>query len=112
MKFLKFQRRKLPFPSYRVEHMRAGAQSCQIFVPAWTIVHQDPPFIDFSRQEYWSVLPFPTIEDLMHPRIEPVSLVSPALAGGFFTPGANWKAQNEKLSPKEGKCMREGWEFE
>ena len=48
----------------------------------------------------------------MHPGIEPVSLVSPALAGGFFTPGANWKAQNEKLSPKEGKCMREGWEFE
>ena len=92
--------------------MCAGAQSCQIFVPAWTIAHQGPPFIDFSRQEYWSVLPFPTTEDLMHPGIEPVSLVSPALAGGFFTPGANWKAQNEKLSPKEGKCMREGWEFE
>ena len=86
--------------------MHAVAQSCQIFVTSWTIAHQDPLLIDFSRQEYWSVLPFPTIEDLMHPGIESVSLVSPALAGRFFTPGANWKVQNEKLSLKEGKCMR------
>ena len=91
--------------------MHAIAQSCQIFVTSWTIAHQDHLFIDFSRQEYWSV-PFPTVEDLMHPGIQPVSLVYPALAGGFFTPSTNWKVQNEKLSPKEGKCMREGWEFE
>ena len=37
------------------------------------------------QQEYWSGLPFPTPEDLPHPEIEPVSLTSPALAGGFFT---------------------------
>ena len=39
----------------------------------------------FSRQEYWSGLSFPSAGDLPNPGIEPVSLVSPALAGGFFT---------------------------
>ena len=38
----------------------------------------------FSRQEYWSGLPFPTLGDLPDPGIEPMPLVSPALAGGFF----------------------------
>ena len=40
--------------------------------------------MQFSRQEYWSGLPFPTPGDLPNPGIEPKSLVSPALAGGFF----------------------------
>ena len=39
------------------------------------------------RQECWSGLPFPTLEDLPDPGIEPMSLVAPALAGGFFTTG-------------------------
>jgi len=38
--------------------------------------------MEFSRQEYWSGLPFPTPGDLPDPGIEPTS---PALAGGFFT---------------------------
>ena len=38
-----------------------------------------------SRQEYWSRLPFPSSGDLPDPRIEPISLVSPALADWFFT---------------------------
>ena len=38
----------------------------------------------FPRQEFWSVLPFPTPGDLHDLGIKPVSLVSPALAGGFF----------------------------
>ena len=37
------------------------------------------------RREYWSVLPFPPTGDLPDPGIEPTSLASPALAGGFFT---------------------------
>ena len=40
---------------------------------------------DFPRQEYWSGLPFPPSEDLPKPAIEPLSLASSALAGGFFT---------------------------
>ena len=46
----------------------------------------------FPRQEYCSGLPFPTPGHLPDPGIEPESLVSPALAGGFFTaalPGKN-----------------------
>ena len=39
----------------------------------------------FSRQEYWSELPFPPAGDLSDPGIKPHFLVSPVLAGGFFT---------------------------
>ena len=39
----------------------------------------------FSRQEYWSGLPFPPSGDLPDPGIEPASPISPGLAGGFFT---------------------------
>ena len=39
----------------------------------------------FPRQEYWSELPFPSLGNLPDPGMEPTSLVSPALAGGFFT---------------------------
>ena len=45
----------------------------------------------FSRQEYWSGLPFPSPGDLPDPGIEPTSLLSPALAGGFFTTSAAWR---------------------
>ena len=46
----------------------------------------------FSRQEYWSGLLFPTPGDLPNPGIELVPLMSPALAGGFFTTSAAWEA--------------------
>ena len=46
----------------------------------------------FSRQEYWSGLPFFTPGDLSDPGIEPASLVSPELAGEFFTTSATWEA--------------------
>ena len=47
----------------------------------------------FFRQECWSALPCPPLGHLPDPEIEPVSLVSPALAGGFFTTGATWESQ-------------------
>ena len=46
----------------------------------------------FSRQESWSVLPFPTPGDLPNPGIETESLSSPVLAGGFFTTSISWEA--------------------
>ena len=46
----------------------------------------------FFRQEYWNGLPFPPAGDLPDPGIEPVSLTSPALAGGFLTTRATWEA--------------------
>jgi len=47
-----------------------------------TIALQAPLPMGFSRQEYWSGLPFPSLGDLPNPGIKPES---PALAGGFFT---------------------------
>ena len=43
----------------------------QLFVTPWTVAHQVPPSMEFSRQEYWSGLPFPSPGDLPDPGIEP-----------------------------------------
>ena len=45
----------------------------QLFVTPWTIAYQAPPSMGFSRQEYWSGLPFPSPGDLPNPGIEPGS---------------------------------------
>ena len=50
----------------------------------WTIGCQAPLSMEFSRQEYRSVLPFPPQGDLLDPGIEPKYLACPALVGGFF----------------------------
>ena len=47
----------------------------------------------FFRREYWSGLPCPPPGDLLNPGIEALSLMSLALAGGFFTTSATWEAQ-------------------
>jgi len=47
--------------------------------------------MEFSRQEYWSGLPFPSPEDLPNPEIEPAPLLSPSLAGGLFNTDATWE---------------------
>ena len=57
----------------------------KLFGTPLTIAHQAPLSMEFSRQEYWSGLPFPSPGDLQDPGAEPISLASPALAGGFFT---------------------------
>ena len=53
----------------------------------WTIARQAPLSMEFFRQEYWSGFPFLTPGDLPNPAIELAFLMSPALAGGFFTTG-------------------------
>ena len=58
--------------------MSEVAQSVRLFVTLWTVAHQAPPSMQFSRQEYWSGLPFPLPGDFSDPGIEPGS---PALAG-------------------------------
>ena len=55
----------------------------------------------FSRQKYWSGLPCPSPMDLPNPGIEPMSLMSPALAGEFFTTSATWEALKRLLSYNE-----------
>ena len=56
-----------------------------LFATLWTIACQVPLSMKFSRQEYWSGLPFPPPGDLPGLGIEPGSLGSPALAGRFST---------------------------
>ena len=57
-----------------------------------TVAHQAPLFMGFSRHEYWSRLPCPSPVDLPDPETEPASLMSHAMAGGFFTTNATWEA--------------------
>ena len=63
-----------------------------LFVILWTRACQAPLFMGFSKEEYWSGLPFPSPGDLPNPGIEPTSLTSPAMAGEFFTTYATWEA--------------------
>ena len=66
------------------------------FATPWTVARQAPLSMGFSRQEYWSGLPFPPPGDLPTPGIEPVSLSSSAMAGRFFTTSATWEAPPAK----------------
>ena len=68
-----------------ISHVRLSATP-------WTKACQAPQSMGFSRQEYWSGLKCFPPGDLHDPGIEPMSLISPALAGGFFTTRATGKA--------------------
>ena len=69
---------------------------------------QVPLAMGFSRQEYWSGLPCPPSGDLPNPGIAPTSLISPALAGRFFTTSATGEAPfGAQMSDKtNGREMR------
>ena len=75
-------------------HIYIHAQSLQSCTTAtlWIVPRQAPLSIGFSRQEYWSGLPFPSPGTIPDPGIQPESLMSPTLAGGFFTTIAAWEA--------------------
>ena len=75
----------------------------QLFATPWTVAHQAPPSMGFSRQEYWSGLPFPSPGDLPHLGIEPGS---PALWADALTsepPGkhVNFVRPNKKVSRRD-----------
>ena len=66
--------------------MHQGSLShVQLFVTPWTVAQQAPLSMGFPRQENRSGLPFPIPGDLPNLGIEPTPLMSPLLAGGFFT---------------------------
>ena len=78
-----------------------GAQSLshvQLFAAPWTVAHQAPLPMGFSRQKYWSGLPFPPPGELPDPGIELRSLVSPRLL--------QWQGDSLSLAPPR-KCV--GW---
>ena len=61
------------------------AKSCPTLATPWTVARQALLSVGFSRQEYWSGLPFPFPGNLPDPGIKPMPPESSALAGGFFT---------------------------
>ena len=67
-------RETFPRPSREVEESGGlVAKSCPTLAIPWTVVCQAPLSMGFSRQEYWSGLPFPSPGDLPDPGIEPKS---------------------------------------
>ena len=56
--------------------MLSSFSHVQLFVTPWTVAHQAPLSMGFSRQEYWSESPFPSPGDLSNPGIKPESLMS------------------------------------
>ena len=80
----------------RIYNMHACTLSCfsrvRLFATPWTVACQAPLSRGFSRHAYWDGLPCPPPGNLPNPEIEPMSLTSPALAGGFFTTSATWEA--------------------
>ena len=88
---------KAPHPKVLMQFYIKGdggsvSKSCPTLATPWTVASQAPLPMEFSRQEYWSGLPFPLPGDLPDPGIEPESLASPALEGGFFTTNTTWAA--------------------
>ena len=65
--------------------MRCMLSHIQLFVTPWTVAHQALLSMEFSRQEYWSGLPFSSPRDLPDPGIKLASLGFLAWAGRFFT---------------------------
>ena len=59
----------------------------RLFATPWTVAYKAPLSMEFSSQEYWSGLPFPSPGDLSHPRIEPRSPTLKADALPSETPG-------------------------
>ena len=85
-----------------------NTQLCPTLCAPWTAARQSPLSVEFSRREYWSGLPFPPPGDLPDPGIDPESLASPALAGGFFSTGATWEAACNSGHPVNVDWMNEG----
>ena len=71
--------------SHSWQCMLSHVSHAWLLVTLLSVTRQAPLSIGFSRQEYWSGLPYSPPGDLPHPGTEPTSLMSPALAGGFFT---------------------------
>ena len=69
----------------------AHAQSCLTCATPWTVAHQGPLPMEFSRQVYWSGLPFPSPGDLPYPEIEPGLL--------------HWQADSLLSEPQGKHCI-------
>ena len=84
----------------------------RLFATPWTVAHQAPPSKEFSRQEYWSALPFPSPGDLPDPGIEPGSPSSRRHFAVWGTREAltKWSmSERERLIPYDFHCQPKTW---
>ena len=77
-------------------HVCCHFRRVRLFATLWTMAGQAPLSMEFSRQEYRSGLLCPPPRDLPNPGTEPVSPMSPALAGRFFITSVTWTAWAKK----------------
>ena len=82
------------------------AQSCLTLCDLWTVAHQPPPSMGFSRQEYWSGLPFPSPGDLPDPGIEPRSLTLQADTLTSAPPRKLYKIPLIKVNPEKHRFVK------
>ena len=80
-----------PIPDEARHFLLSHFSHVLLFAILWTVACKAPLSMGFSRQECWSWLPCPPPGDLPNPGIKPMSLTSPALAGGFFINSATGK---------------------
>ena len=80
-----------------------------LFAISKTVTCQTPLSMGFSRQEYWSGLPFPSPRDLPDLGIEPVSPMAPTLARGFFYHWATWKAPYQRARAGKSEILSFPW---
>ena len=71
------------FYSLRV-HTHTLLSHVQLFATAWTVAHQATLCMEFSRQEYWSGLPFPSPKDVESPQTIDSAQFKPNFQHGFF----------------------------
>ena len=83
----------LKFCKHSWKYAKILCNRIQLFTTPWTVAHQAPLSVGFSKQEYWSGLPCPPPADLPDSWIKPWSHRSPALASRFFTTDATREAQ-------------------
>ena len=77
----------------------------RLFATPWTVAHQAPPSMEFSRQQYWSGLPFPSPGDLPNPGIEPRS---PSLQADALTSESPGKRRLVVATGEEGHLYGDG----
>ena len=78
---------------YLVKELLRCFSSVQLFATPWTVACQASLSMGFSRQEYWSGLPFPSPGALPDPGMESTFLKSPALGTAFFTTASSGKPE-------------------
>ena len=80
--------------------MLSSFNQVQLFATLWTVAHQAPLSMDFSRQEYWCGLPFPSPGYLPSPGIKPTSPMSAALQADFLATEPPGKSLNKDFITK------------